>query len=201
MAKEFVERILKKLFGDRQEPDSEEMAPIKEKLIRSEKFEYQMRDWSLGERGKDVLHSLNSEYQIALSSEGNNLVHLHRSPQANGFFFDKRIGAHAIEFKYLLDHFKKVVINEGYTLYTSDKKYQEKAQSVQVVERHYMKPSLSKDIKLPIDQKYGNVLVEFVAYNDEPAYLKVMATCYSDRNYTEALDFEMLARKLFSVTN
>ena len=100
-----------------------------------------------------------------------------------------------------IDHFKKVVINEGYTLYTSDKKYQEKAQSVQVVERHYMKPSLSKDIKLPIDQKYGNVLVEFVAYNDEPAYLKVMATCYSDRNYTEALDFEMLARKLFSDTN
>jgi hypothetical protein len=198
MAKEFVDRILKKLFGERVDSAADEIAPIKEKLVRSPKYMIQYDDWKSSQRFVDMLELLEASYSESILNPGGDTMQWHNSPQANGFFFDNRYEFKSVEFSYLMDYFRDQVLKEGYSTYLSDKKYLEKSESVQVIERHYLKPTLTKDIKVPIDQKYGNVLIEYVAYNDAPAYLKVMASCYSDRNYSKALDFSDLAESFFN---
>jgi hypothetical protein len=199
MAKEFVERILKKLFREKQESPDEEMPPVKEKLSRGDKFLYDFQEWRDSNRSSAVLSRLASLHRDSVEGTETEIFHIHESPQANGFFFDERAGVEAKEFSFVLDHFRDQALYEGYTMYSSEKKYQEKSDSVQVVERHYLKPTLDRSLKVPIDQRYGNILLEYVAYNDKPAYLKVMVSCYSDRNYSVAMDFQDLAPKLFNV--
>ncbi|MFT4770364.1 MAG: hypothetical protein ACJAZC_001854 [Cryomorphaceae bacterium] len=199
MAKEFVERILKKLFKEKEDSPMEDLAPVVEKLSRGAKFLYDFQDWKESDRGVTVLSRLAGLNQDSTDGVESDLFHIHKTPQANGFFFDDRTGVEAGEFSFVLDHFKERALEEGYTVYTSEKRYQEKSDSVQVIERHYLKPTLDRSLKIPIDQRYGNILMEYVAYNDKPAYLKVMVSCYSDRNYSVALDFQELAPKLFSV--
>lgn len=201
MAKEFVDRILKKLFGNSEVSQIEELPPIKEKLIRGDKFVHKFQEWRNSDRVGIVLSQLSSLYQESRNDSEVEILHIHKSPQANGFFFDERAGVKPEEFSYILDHFKMQALDSGYTLYSSEKKYQEKTDSVQVVERHYLKPALDRSLKLPIDQRYGNILLEYVSYNDKPAYLKVMASSYSDRNYSEVLDFQELVSKLFSIAS
>ncbi|HKK39042.1 MAG TPA: hypothetical protein VJ949_06475 [Cryomorphaceae bacterium] len=198
MAKEFVDRMLKKLFGEKEESSQEEMAPVKEKLTRGEKFLFEFQEWKDSNRSAAVLSRLSSLHHDVRNGRETDLLHIHKTPQANGFFFDQRTGVEAEEFSFVLDHFKERALEEGYTIYTSEKRYQEKSDYVQEVERHYLKPTIDPSMETPIDQRYGNILLEYVAYNNNPAYLKVMVSCYSDRNYTEALDFQVLAAKLFS---
>jgi hypothetical protein len=45
---------------------------------------------------------------------------------------------------------------------------------------------------MPLEQKFGNIHVEFLTINDKPDYIKLMANVYSDRNYREAESFENL---------
>ncbi|MCZ4407497.1 hypothetical protein O3Q51_01655 [Cryomorphaceae bacterium 1068] len=198
MAKEFVDRILNKLFGDKSDSSREEMPPVKEKLKRSDKFLYDFQEWKDSSRSAAVFTRLSSLHEDVLNGQETDLLHIHKTPQANGFFFDDRTGIEVEEFSFILDHFKDRALEEGYSIYSSEKRYQEKSDSVQEMERHYLKPSLDPSLELPIDQRYGNILLEYVAYNKKPAYLKVMVSCYSDRNYTNALDFRQLAVKLFS---
>lgn len=197
MAKEFVDRMLKKLFGEKEESTEVEMSPVKEKLSRGEKFLYEFQEWKDSNRSAAVLSRLSSLHEDVRNGHETDLLHIHKTPQANGFFFDHRTGIEAEEFSFVLDHFKERALEEGYALYTSEKRYQEKSDSVQEMERHYLKPSLDSSLQTPIDQRYGNILLEYVAYNNKPAYLKVMVSCYSDRNYTEALNFQDLAAKFF----
>jgi hypothetical protein len=198
MAKEFVDRILNKLFGDREETSPEEMLPIKEKLKRSDKFLYKFQEWKDSGRSKAVFTRLSNLHKDVLNGQRTDLLHVHKTPQANGFFFDDRTGVAAEEFSFILDYFKDRALEEGYSIYSSENRYQEKSDSVQEMERHYLKPYLDPSLELPIDQRYGNILLEYVAYNKKPAYLKVMVSCYSDRNYTKALDFSGLVQKFFS---
>ena len=198
MAKEFVDRMLKKLFGGKPDSPLEDMAPVKEKLIRGDKFLYEFQEWKDSDRSEAVFSRLASLHEDVLNGQETDLLHIHKTPQANGFFFDDRTGVEAEEFSYILDSFKDRALEEGYSIYSSEKRYQEKSDSVQEMERHYLKPSIDPALELPIDQRYGNILLEYVAYNDKPAYLKVMVSCYSDRNYTRALDFQDLVTKLFS---
>jgi hypothetical protein len=201
MANQFVERILNGLFGSRSESLSEELAPIKEKLVRHEKFAKEFDNWKSSTRPSQLLYSLSELYEEALMGSANSLLNLHQTPQANGFFFDDRSGVNTDEFSFLLDHFRDQTLSEGYTVYTSDKKYEEKSDSVKVTEKHYLKPTLDRSMEIPIDQRYGNILLEYVSFNGNPAYLKVLATCYSDRNYSKPLEFELLVKKLFDVPN
>jgi len=173
------------------------MAPVKEKLIRGNKFQKAFFEWKDSDREIEVLDRLKMQYQDTKAGSQADLFHIHKSPQANGFFFDDRIGISPQEFSFLLDSFKHRTAAMGYSLYSSERHSIEKSETVQVIERHYLKPEIDRSFNPPIDQRYGNVLLEYVAYNHKPAYLKVMVTSYSDRNYKEALDFRKFIERLF----
>jgi hypothetical protein len=48
-----------------------------------------------------------------------------------------------------------------------------------------------------ISQLYGNVAIEKITLNNQPNYLKVLATFYSDRLYQDPMPFEELVNQLF----
>ena len=69
---------------------------------------------------------------------------------------------------------------------------------VKVTEKFYFKPPL----QLPaegelISQLYGNVALEKVTVNNEPSYIKLLATVYSDRLYQDAKPFDQLMDGIF----
>lgn len=196
MPKEFVERVLNKLFGSSKNDEVQEPPVITERLVRSERFLKEYAQWADSERSLFVLEGLRDLHSLAENGQ-TDFLHRYSSPQANGFFFDERAGVKREEFDFLLDHFRDVSLDLGYSIYTSDRKLTEKVGSVQRTDRHYLKPAIPKKLVSPMNQLYGNVLLEYVAYNDNPAYLKVMVSCYSDRNFTEALPYEVFAERLF----
>lgn len=200
MPKEFVDQLLNKLFGSSKKDEPQEAPVISEKLIRKPDYLDRYLEWLDSNRYAAVLLRLKSLHAEA-DRENVEHFHIYRSPQANGFFFDENTGVNQEEFSFLLDHFRDATLDEGYRLYTSDTKLTEKSNSVQKIERHYLKPAPAKEMSLPMNQRYGNVLMEYVSYNERPAYLKVMVSCYSDRNFTEALPYAQIAKKLFSPIN
>jgi len=61
---------------------------------------------------------------------------------------------------------------------------------------HYLKPK--HDFSSPIDQKYGNVQIEYIEKDNEPTRIKFMANSYPDRQYKAAMDFESLAEHVLT---
>lgn len=66
MANDFVERILKKLFREKQESPDEEMPPVQEKLTRGDKFLYDFHEWRDSNGGSAVLSHLASLHRDSL---------------------------------------------------------------------------------------------------------------------------------------
>ena len=85
----------------------------------------------------------------------------------------------------------------GYRLANSDRRFADQPDEVvKTTERHYLKPPLNTEP--PLDQRYGNVLIELVKENEEPRYLKVMVTTYHDRSYQPAQSFDAFLDALFT---
>jgi hypothetical protein len=73
----------------------------------------------------------------------------------------------------------------------------EKGEEVETKEMHYLKPK--RGFVEPIDQRYGNVQIEYTKLNDIPTRIKLIANTYPDRKYKEAESFESLTEYLFSL--
>jgi hypothetical protein len=60
---------------------------------------------------------------------------------------------------------------------------------------HYLKPQPGNDPNIA-NQRYGNILIEMVQYDDKPQFIKFMANVYQDRLFTQAGQFEDLMHTL-----
>jgi hypothetical protein len=68
-------------------------------------------------------------------------------------------------------------------------------------DKFYLKPPLRQPIQHDlISQLYGNILIEKIAVNNKPNYLKFLATFYSDRLYQEPNPFDELLDRIFDTT-
>jgi len=190
----FSSRILKKLFGSNN--DKEPL--VSGKLERSVAFQSEYERW----KESSILNSVLGDLQIAYNNSNahgayNPAFHVYNSKQANGFFFNTQMRFTDEIYSYILEYFKDRVLDLGYSIYTSDRKLSDKENGVQQVDRHYLKPALT-DTQPPIDQKYGNVLIELFTLNEEVQYLKVMVSVYSDRNYSVPKPFLEFIEFLFN---
>jgi hypothetical protein len=198
MAKDFVQELFRKLFGKTAEDSGPDVPVVAEKLVRSAAYAANYEAWKVSPRAAEVLERLEISYdRVRNMGVKAPYFHVYSSNQANGFFFDSNLGIEQPEFSFLIDHFKDATLNLGYSVYTSDRKYHEKSGSVQQIDRHYLKPALQREIEPPLSQGYGNILIEYVQYNDVPAYLKLMASFYSDRNYQEVKPFSEYVTEIF----
>lgn len=196
MADNFVQNIYEKLFG-RNESEKSIMI-LDGPLERSESYNQAFELWKSSTKAEEILQSISNVFwnvrrDIAYSPG----LFTYSSPQANGFYFNTKLGISEPGFSFLLDAFRDKTLELGYSLYTSDKKYVEVPAGIQRVDRHYLKPSVIAKTDGLNDQKYGNVLFELFYVNEEAQYLKCMVSVYSDRKFAEAQPFEQFAEALF----
>lgn len=196
MADNFVQNIYEKLFGRNSSEKSIEI--LDGPLERSDSYNEAFELWKASTKAEEILQSISNVFwnvrrDIAYSPG----LFSFSSPQANGFYFNTKLGISELGFSFLFDDFRDNVIKMGYSLYTSDKKYVEVPAGIQRVDKHYLKPMNTSEQSKLYDQKYGNVLFELYSLNEEAQYLKCMVTVYSDRKFAEALPFEQFAEKLF----
>lgn len=199
MASEFVQNIIDKVFGRPNSTSDDNF--FSGPLERDAQFEKAFQFWKSSSASKEVLQKIRLAYSdVALNGKFRQDFHQYKSPQAKGFFINMRLGISPESFPFLMDLFKERVLECGYSVYTSDRKYKEVPTGMKSLDKHYLKPQLGVDIEVPINQRYGNVLLEYTAIDETPEYLKVMVSVYSDRNYRKAGAYEELLEILFRDT-
>jgi len=172
---------------------------VSESLERSRKEEWSYAEWL--STGKYRYHLQRIRQAIREKKAGlqpSMEVYLHESSAANGFFFCQRSGFSKTCLGYLLEYFKDKMLEQPYYLNNKLRQYEEEPDRVKTTEMYYLKPSLKFQMEKPVKQLFGNVHLEFVQFNDEPEYLKVMVTTYNDRNYDQAKSFEEFLDYLLS---
>lgn len=82
----------------------------------------------------------------------------------------------------------------GYRKANADRMIEEKKGTIETRLRIYLKPGFSSST--PLDQKYGNVLLELLFLDREMQYFKLQASWYSDRSWYEAHPFDELLERI-----
>jgi hypothetical protein len=192
----FINKIIQSLFPQKEVNGSKVL--LKEVLKRREKFALAYDEWIQDGSASQMLHEVAHAYYLKktnISSELN--IHLLNTAYANGFAITFNPAYRSLDFEFLFDYLKGEVMGLGYSLANSDRQVKEKDDYIETVDKHYLKPSFQLVPGELCNQKYGNVLLEYVKINDEPSYLKVQVSIYSDRLYTKALSFDDFLTKVF----
>ncbi|MEL6535288.1 MAG: hypothetical protein AAFQ98_07755 [Bacteroidota bacterium] len=167
-----------------------------EVIDRPEKEKASREAWA--EQIPEVLDTLSKSYHFKkMGIKAPWQVHLFDTANAKGFALSYPNSLGELGFQHLFDLLKEQVLTMGYRQANSDRKISDKGRFVQTVERHYLKPG-RQQFEPPIDQRYGNVLIELVKENDDPRYIKVMVSMYNDRLYKPAAPFHEFLDLLFA---
>lgn len=172
---------------------------VKERLIRSPSYVNNYIEWKSSQQPRALIREVEKAYYYKRNQiQGFYQVHLLQSAPANGFALSYHPHIGEESFRFLFDYWRDAMLALGYRLKNTDRHMREMPAYVQTTEKHYLKPPLRRQ-QLPLNQLYGNVLLEHVQLNGKPSYLKVQANIYADHSYTEALPFDELASRLFAV--
>ncbi len=199
MPEDFFQNIYRKLFG-KTTGDSSHQPFVSERLVRNSDFQDRYLEWKESPDFTLAMTNLRTAFHQAREAGGKSQemgLFIYDSPQARGFYFNAQLNFSSQTFDFLLDYFRDVVMAEGYQVYTSDRKLDDAPAGVECVDRHYLKPAINRHAEAPLEQGFGNIIIELKRLNDRPVYLKLMANIYSDRNYLEARPFKDLVEKLF----
>ena len=171
-----------------------------EPLKRSQKEEIRLERWYGSERHQELLKLIHHSYHLKKTDiEGDVPILQFNSVYANGMAIKHTDHIEAEEYALLLDAFKRRLIDLGYRQAGSDSKHVAKEGYVVSVDKYYMKPPLQTEP--PINQMYGNISLELHFFNDQPNYMKIMASIYSDRLYQPHYDYDELVEELLISTH
>lgn len=191
----FFDQIYSRLF----DTDKAKQQPvvIENVLKRNESFIQNYHSWKVSDAADDLIGDILNAYKHTLKGhEETPSMLLHQSANSNGFAVSFSDKYEQYSYQYLLDYLAERVKNLGYRPAMSRHTLKENGSLVETKEMRYLKPKFGH--VEPIDQKFGNIQIEYVAFNDEPSRLKFVANTYSDRKYTKALSFESLIEKVLS---
>ncbi len=189
----FFDQIYARLFQN--EKESGTPMVVDNLLKRSESFKNGFNEWKLSDRFETIIHDAKHAYESAKEGVGRiPQVVLHQSKNSNGFAISYDEEYDKSSFHYLFDYLADQVKQLDYRLVMSKQTLKEKGKDVERKEMHYLKPK--PGFVEPIDQKFGNIQIEYIENNNKPARIKFLANSYADRKYTEAIDFETLARQV-----
>ena len=107
------------------------------------------------------------------------------------FFYDEGIGAD--NFGFLFELLKDRVLQQGYTLRSGNKL----ESNGQDIEKLLLLP-LPEDVpgtKL-CNQRYGNVLLDYMKTNNQPEYIRLVVNTYKDPHFSRPSSFEELLEKV-----
>lgn len=193
----YFDDIYNRLFG---KSETSTRVLVNELIQRSQSFVDRFQRWKNSESCEDALNDLwQSYFWQKKGVDKDPHIHIMESTYSNGFAisYEDKFGKN--NFRYLFDYLADQVKRLDYKLVISRHTMQEKGDVVELKEMHYLKPK--SNFVEPIDQKYGNVQIEYIEENDQPRRIKLIANSYPDRKYKEADDFENLAEHIFSFKN
>jgi hypothetical protein len=186
----FYENLIKRLF-----PKDRELT-IHETLKRSAHFSVAYDQWKSSSMARENLEILSASYQNKLSGHRSLIdIEVFHSPYANGILIYPANGEYPLSIEFIMEYIREKLELTGYRLVHADRKMTESGGKVTALEKYYLKPPISAEV--PIEQKFGNVILELSHENDRPVKFKMMANIYSDRLYQEPYSFEDLIVLLF----
>ncbi|MDQ3190797.1 MAG: hypothetical protein M3Q58_04315 [Bacteroidota bacterium] len=189
----FFDDLFKKVFS---KENNAQNIDVRENLIRRDDYINDYLKWKETNKPKEYLKVIKNTFKLKQSGVESDLhLSIYRSVYANGFFFSYNNDLDKNEFLYIFDYLKETILDLGYYLSTSDKRTREKNNYIEEIQKHYLKPQ-QKTYEGVLEQLYGNVLIEHVAINNKPSYIKVMANIYSDSKFKKALEFDDFIEKL-----
>ena len=195
MDRSFFEDVYNKLF--KKQPPKQPV--VTELLKRSERELAAYAAWESSSARKHLIEDLDRAYHLKRQQiESAMKVHILDSQYANGFAITYNQLFTPANFKFLFDYFKDQVLSMGYKLAQGDRRISDKETYEETIEKWYLKPQTSDFDQEQIDQRYGNVIIEFVSVNRNPSYMRLMANVYQDRLYAKAEPFEELFNNLVS---
>lgn len=190
----FFDNVVGKLFG-KQSPKT---AFIHEVMSRSEREIEAFETWKKTEECESLISDIERGYYLKKQGIASSIeVHLLESKYSNGFAVTFNREFTEENFQHVFDYLKARGLEQGYKLAQADRRILDKDTYEETIEKWYLKPNGS-DLGTGIaDQKFGNILIEKVAIDRKPNYLKLMANVYQDRLYTEARPFSELIELIF----
>ena len=168
-------------------------------LTREDTFKTFFDQWKQSKACSDLLNELNRNFLNGEPQGTSKLaIDRHRSPGANGvsiYNLNPDQNPDVDEFRLLMDLFRDKVITLNYRPYSSTFEERILLDKTSRKERHYLKPG-AWNTEMPMEQLYGNILIELDLVNDEVEQLKLLATYYTGYDYKPPANFEELVTKL-----
>lgn len=188
----FFDDIYAKVFGKAQ---TQEPIFVHKLLKRSSVFLEKYVAWKKG-RKDEILELVDTSLQLkAKGIEQDPPTHLLKFSGSNAFAvsFSSDMGAEELQF--LTEWFAEHILNHlPYRKANGDIMVRERNNIVETIEKIYLKPITSEE--LPVDQHFGNILIENFVIGTKPSYMKVTANYYTDSMYKSHRPFEELSEFL-----
>lgn len=191
----FLDDLFKKVF----KPSEKTPMKVKENFSVKEIDQTDLDSWIESDEAKQLFALVYKNYHFKRTGINDRPeVHIFDSPYANGFAVSYENPLDQKSFSRLFLAFSQRLLALGYEKVSLDRKFEEINNQVKVTEKFYFKPPLQLPIEGElISQLYGNVALEKVTVDNEPSYIKLLATVYSDRLYQDAKPFDQLMDGIF----
>jgi hypothetical protein len=189
----FIDNLMNKLFPQKGKINE---VLVHEVIKRSDKEKADFEEWKAGGEGKQWLEEFSRAYnftKLDIQSEWSILIH--QSPYSNGFALDYKPIFSKAHFQHFFDLLKERVLALNYRPSGSDRRIIQKENYIETREMHYLKPHPGEST-VKANQRYGNIMIEHVSFNEKPQYIKLMANIYQDRLFTEAKNFDDFIRAI-----
>ncbi len=165
-------------------------------IKRNADFVRNYQEWKVSSNCKSMLDDVSKSYALKKEGMDNDPeMAIHAGTNSNGFAIHFGSRFDKTSFHFFFDYLAEKVKQLDYKVSISKQTLKEKDDEVEKKEMHYLKPK--NKFEKPIDQKYGNVQIEYLEVNNEPSRIKFIVNSYPDRNYTEALSFQSLTENIF----
>jgi hypothetical protein len=191
----FLDDLFNKVF----KPEAKQPVNFKENFtVKEEDFE-EVKSWLKSEEAREFFALVYKNYHFKRTNiQEFPEVHVFSSPYANGFALSFDPPFNPKSFSMLFLAFSLRILDLGYRQVSLDRKFEEINDQVKVTEKFYFKPPIQNlSGGELISQLYGNLALEKITINNQPSYIKLLATVYSDRLYQDAGSFDDLMDRLF----
>lgn len=184
----FFDDIYARVFG---KDKISEPVFVHKLLKRSNVFLEKYEHWKRV-RKDELLSSIDTSLQLkAKGIEQDPQTHLLNFSGSNAFAVSYSAEMGSEELQYLTEWFAEHVLDHlRYRKANGDIMVRERDQIVETIEKIYLKPIAGEEA--PIDQQFGNILIENFVIGTKPSYMKVTANYYMDRMYQTHRPFEEL---------
>lgn len=171
-------------------------------LLKAQDIE-QANVWMNSSKGREIVAQISRSYHFkTIQIEESPQIHILDSKYARGFAITYDDPLDEQTFFLLFLTFAQRVLALGYRKVSLDRKMEEINEQVKVTDKFYFKPPLNELAENELNsQLYGNISIEKISVDNQPNYLKILATFYSDRLYHDPKPFDQFLDHLFEVTH